>query len=296
MNVAASEIRCPVCGGAAVHEYCREHGWRAAREVVFEFCECDGCGSVFLSSATPPPPDIYSAKYYDSDAQTPSGWNNIAGRLNHQLRLQRAPRLAVGSRVLDVGCGGGEWLMFLQEHGCEVSGLDPSEEACAAARRRGLARIHRGSLVENDLPENHFDLVTGIHCLEHAPSPSEFVRGAARLVREGGWLGVSIPNVASWEARRARGRWYHLDPPYHLCLPTPNTMRAVFAAASLSNLRVKCPVLEYCQSLFYAWRREPTASPVVTLMAMPLILLQNSILALRGQTGVIEFWGQKPGR
>jgi SAM-dependent methyltransferase len=180
---------------------------------------------------------------------------------------------------------------FLAARGFDAHGLDPSEEACSAARRRGLQNIHQGTLGKHDLPTASFDAITAIHCMEHDPNPRAFVAGATHLLKPGGWLGITIPNIASWEARHARGEWFHLDPPYHLCLPSPRAVRETFAVSGLNDLRVRCPSFDYCQSLLYAtgWRRDLPLP--LTAAVLPFAAAFNLALALDRQAGTIEYWG-----
>lgn len=294
--VHGEPVCCPVCKAFTVQCYARPHGCRVATDQEFEYLECVGCGSVFLSPKTPQPSGIYDDGYFVGRKGFLTRLENAWVDFGFRLRLRRAPRLAPGEKILDVGCGNGAWLAFLAGRGLEVHGLDPSEEAVAACRARGLHHVVQGDLWSHPLPPASFDMVTAIHCLEHDADPVGFLRGAAALVRPGGWLGLAIPNIASWEARRARGLWYHLDPPYHLCLPTPAAMRQMLAASALTEIRVSCPVLDCCQSVGYAFFRRPSLSLPVALALLPPTMIANGFLALRRRAGVIEFWARKPDR
>src|SRR5687768_8887760 len=61
---------------------------------------------------------------------------NYFRRYQHREIVKRLRQfgLGPGSRLLEVGCGGSIWLpYFAREHGFEVTGLDYSEQGCAAA-------------------------------------------------------------------------------------------------------------------------------------------------------------------
>lgn len=254
------------------------------------------CGSVFLSASTPQPEDLYREAYF---APRPLSrvltWiERLASRACFALRLRAAPPLEAGAKILDLGCGSGAWLAFLQERGFEVYGLDPSPAAVDAAQKRGLARVTLGFLDEGRLPEKTFDMITAIHCLEHVEHPRKFLREASRLLKPGGWLGVSIPNVASAEAERAQAAWYHLDPPYHRVLPTPSAMQTMLRACGLEEIRARCPSYDYPQAVWYALWRSPTMPFMSTLLALPFALLVNLMLASRLRAGVIDFWARRP--
>ena len=74
------------------------------------------------------------------------------------------------------------------------------------------------------LPDNAFDLVILWHALEHLPDPSGALCAIRGLLRDGGRLVVAVPNLASWQARLLKARWFHLDVPRHLWHFTPETL------------------------------------------------------------------------
>lgn len=105
-------------------------------------------------------------------------------------------RVAPGSRVLDVPCGGGVALRGLspdQDVSYVAADLDPRmlERTQAAARRRGLGHLVRTERADvGDLPfeDDSFDLVvtfTGLHCF---PDPHRAIEEMARVLRPGGRL------------------------------------------------------------------------------------------------------------
>jgi 2-polyprenyl-3-methyl-5-hydroxy-6-metoxy-1,4-benzoquinol methylase len=116
--------------------------------------------------------------------------------------------------VLDVGCGRGDLGAALLRRGWSVTGIDPSEHACAVARARGLdTRV--ATLETAGLADATFDAVVMSHSLEHVPAPRADLARAFRILRPGGLLLVSVPNFASWQRAVFGSRWYALDVPRH---------------------------------------------------------------------------------
>lgn len=103
---------------------------------------------------------------------------------------QRAP--LQGSRVADIGCGGGILAEAMAQAGAAVTGVDMASAPLA------VARLHSaGAGVEIEYLEktaealaaerpSHYDVVTCMELLEHVPGPSSVVEACARLVRPGG--------------------------------------------------------------------------------------------------------------
>lgn len=105
-----------------------------------------------------------------------------------------------GSRVLDVGCGGGILAESMAHNGAEVVGIDLGEAPLAVARLHALesgAEIeYRRVSVEELAAEEPggFDVVTCMEMLEHVPDPASVVDAIARLVRPGGHVFLSTLN------------------------------------------------------------------------------------------------------
>lgn len=119
------------------------------------------------------------------------------------LAMPRLKPLA-GLAVLDVGCGGGLISEPLARLGATVTGIDPTADAIAVARRhaeaQGLAIDYRTATVEDLLADGAgFDAVICMEVIEHVPNQAAFVRSLGQLVRPGGVLVMSTLN-RTWKA------------------------------------------------------------------------------------------------
>jgi len=63
--------------------------------------------------------------------------------------------------------------------------------------------------------------------LEHVHDPQQLLRAVHDALRPGGWVYVSVPNLASWGFRAFRQSWFPLDLPRHLLHFTPDTLLRV---------------------------------------------------------------------
>jgi len=112
----------------------------------------------------------------------------------------------VGSvkRVLDVGCASGYFARALAEHGCTVSGVEYDVDAAEQARP-ALAELVVGDLEQLDLVaqlgEGRFNVVVFGDVLEHLRDPLPVLRQARTLLAPGGYVVMSIPNVAHGAVR-----------------------------------------------------------------------------------------------
>ncbi len=119
-----------------------------------------------------------------------------------------------GLRVLEVGSGYGDILMYLKSRGCEVLGTDLSEAAAGQAREYGV-EVRVGNLTELGLAAGSFDAAILCHSLEHVPDPNVELGELARLLVPGGRLHVAVPNGEAVRLRLDGLNWAHLSHPLH---------------------------------------------------------------------------------
>ncbi len=123
----------------------------------------------------------------------------------HAIQFRMVPQ---GSRVLDIGCHTGILGEALRERkDCRVTGIDSDPEALVKARDR-LAEVAHVDLEssgwERDAGLQHsggFDVILFGDVLEHTRNPIEILRPAKVLLKPGGRVIVSIPNVVNLRIR-----------------------------------------------------------------------------------------------
>jgi 2-polyprenyl-3-methyl-5-hydroxy-6-metoxy-1,4-benzoquinol methylase len=117
-------------------------------------------------------------------------------------------------RVLDVGCSSGYLARPLVERGCTVVGIERDPEAAEAARSV-CEEVFVGDVETMDLPFEHgsFDVVLCGDLVEHLREPERFLVRVRPLLRTGGRLVLSTPNVANWAMRLSllAGRWHYTE-------------------------------------------------------------------------------------
>jgi SAM-dependent methyltransferase len=143
--------------------------------------------------------------------------------------------LPAGVPVLDLGCGRGEALALLRDHGIPGRGVDSSARMVQLCRERGLA-AETGDLFEflAGLPEESLAGVVSFHVIEHLPGGAldRLVRLAYRALRPGGVLILETPNPLSMVVA-ARNFW--LDPT-HVRPVHPESLRLIYELAGFEPI------------------------------------------------------------
>ena len=144
-----------------------------------------------------------------------------------------------GIEILDLGCGGGDFLRVAAHLGARVVGVDPSPIAAQRARGQDV-EVFCGTI--EDYAAAHegrrFDVVTGSHVIEHVPQPVETLRTMKRLLKPDGFIWLGLPNAGCWAYLRLRGRWHAAGLPWHIQQFTTTSIVRAGQRAGLTARRV----------------------------------------------------------
>jgi 2-polyprenyl-3-methyl-5-hydroxy-6-metoxy-1,4-benzoquinol methylase len=143
-----------------------------------------------------------------------------------------------GRRLLDVGCGSGDFLARMRDRGWSVVGVEPDPVAAEGARQRGLD-VHDGMLADAAFTDDSFDAIVLSHVIEHVHDPIALLRECGRALRPGGTLVLFTPNLTSVGHRRFGADWRGLEPPRHLHIFSAGALGACVARVGLAVSEVR---------------------------------------------------------
>jgi len=174
---------CALCGE-------RDHRlFFAVREE--RFWRCAGCGLIQMH---PLPENLpVGEDYAGFDLETYQKFLAMFRIPQYERDAASILERAKGKRLLDIGCGTGEFLTVAERSGFRPVGLEPSKTAFAIARK--AHPVLRGELATAGFEADSFDVVTLWSVLEHVPEPSAFLRRIRDLLRQNGILALRVPEV-----------------------------------------------------------------------------------------------------
>jgi SAM-dependent methyltransferase len=223
---------CPLCDGSRNRLFYRVALTGGRVDGSYELRRCLDCELVFVD---PRLSDSTLARLYDEEFYFSTGWpyGALASKvieLIQSMRRRRVERHLRAGSLLDIGSGDGRFVHHMADHGWQATGIDFSTAAQVFAHRNGKGngnggRFLHGSLDDHDFAPASFDLVTLWQVLEHIGEPRPLLRRCHEMLRPGGLLVASVPNIDGLSSRLAGERWWGLDVPRHLLHYGPRTLR-----------------------------------------------------------------------
>jgi glycosyltransferase involved in cell wall biosynthesis/2-polyprenyl-3-methyl-5-hydroxy-6-metoxy-1,4-benzoquinol methylase len=227
---------CHVCKGARFYYLFSIADYRVVR--------CDDCKLMFLN---PQPSDdelarIYGAEYFlgsntETGRQTVSEIKQATARL-YLSEIRRYCGFKSG-RLLEIGCGDGDFLVSSEAEGWQVTGIEYSADACGKANQRlKNGKVFCGELQSAHLETEQFDLCVISDVIEHVRSPVDFLKEIHRVLKPGGTLFIATPSTDSWSARLMRQKWMEFKAE-HLTYFDRHTLQTALFKSGFHDIIVK---------------------------------------------------------
>lgn len=182
---------CPLCRA--------QSGTPVAATPDLRLLRCRRCRLLYRD---PLPADLVRRHYEDVYAQDAASEHIDRRRRALFEGFLREVRPFGDRRLLDVGCGSGEFLALAREHGWSAAGVEVSARGAALARRRGLV-VHADA---GELAGARFDAVTLWNVVDFFLRPVEQLGEIHRLLAPGGLVFLRTPNaifqLAAWRLSR----------------------------------------------------------------------------------------------
>lgn len=148
--------------------------------------------------------------YTESD-QLESPTLSIIQRNAAQERMKLIKKFLVSGQILEIGPGGGEFMLEAMEAGMEVVGVEHSPIATQRLRDILGLSVECGAFEDFNF-EDKFDAIVNMHVIEHVIDPALHLRNARRALKKNGLLFLGTPNLNSWSRAVAGKKWQGYTP------------------------------------------------------------------------------------
>ena len=232
---------CPVCNAAETTPFLTCIDNTVSRE-TFNIVECSSCGFKY----TNPRPeesklgDYYKSEEYVSHSNTKQGFINSVYQIVRKYTLlkkfQLISRQKKTGKILDIGCGTGEFLKVFKDANWKTLGVEPDPDVRKIAIENYNLDIKEETEIKN-FETGSFDVITMWHVLEHVPRLNERIEDLKRLVKLDGIIIIAVPNCDSFDAEIYKEFWGAYDVPRHLYHFSPKDINAIFKNHDLKVFR-----------------------------------------------------------
>ena len=219
---------CPLCEGASTtlgYANCTAHPlWHEPLPPTIEWMQCPSCGHVhnrhYWTEAGLA--EVFrnanasqlaqSSGYHDSKRAI---WSPVVDKVAGLLGGFQAVVSPANRPVwLDVGCGDGALVMTAGDYGFSALGLDARAETVNQIQNLGFKALQHDFMTLQ--VEVVLDVLSMMDVLEHMPYPLEALRKAAQVLRPGGVIVISLPDLtsSSWkimDAENANPYWLEIE-------------------------------------------------------------------------------------
>jgi 2-polyprenyl-3-methyl-5-hydroxy-6-metoxy-1,4-benzoquinol methylase len=211
--------KCPLCKSGLFLNYTEIKDHAVSKE-SFILCQCQKCSLLFTN---PRPIEEEIGPYYDFPEYYSHEKNNKS--LTHVLynkvrnyavieKVKLITELKGEGKLLDYGCGTGEFLNAAKVKGWKIKGVEPTSKA----------RNHANSILANSVVENidqidekkKFDVISLFHVLEHIHTLRKTIKKILKHLKSNGYILIAIPNPDSYDAKKYGKQWAGWDVPRHL--------------------------------------------------------------------------------
>jgi len=210
----------------------------------FYIYKCNDCGFKF-TTPVPSPDDIvryYKSANYVSHSDKNKGLFFKVYQKVKNINLKNKYKLiqsySVKGKILDYGCGTGDFLRLFKNHGWDCKGLEQDEDTRAYASTKQGFEIGKPTDIEKMQPDS-YDVITLWHVLEHIHDINTKLNQFENLLKPSGVLVIAVPNADSFDARHYGKYWAAYDVPRHLYHFSQNTLEQLLKKHQLEIIATK---------------------------------------------------------
>lgn len=202
--------------------------------------------AIFLPSRGSPREQYVDNSFRDDiERKFPSGWTRFS---DNQRRFEQSLGLVAGKRVLDFGCGKGDFLRLASGLSARAEGVELNPLLRSNLTSQGFACHESLGAVE----DGFFDTIFFFHVIEHLDDPISILRQAMQKLAPGGHIVVEVPSSEALLMELSEGYRQHSLWSQHLILHSRKSIEALLEHAGFTQIQVR-GVQRYPLSNLLGW-------------------------------------------
>ena len=222
---------CPVCRQKSKFKFIKDHKNRYGN---FSLFQCQQCLVQFWL----PFENQANREWYEKIDPYNIKKNNQPRKLHHYHKkfIKLHQKEIIKTRILDLGCGTGEFIARLEKLGAEAWGTDIDQPAIEIAKKFNLKNVYSlpiEDFFKKELPL--FNYITIFEVLEHIGNPLEILEKSKNLLTPKGKIVISLPsrkrifpNLSEWDY-----------PLHHLSRWSPEALKKILSRAGYKNIKIR---------------------------------------------------------
>lgn len=215
-----AKINCPICENSNFKLILKKD----TLDNIYNLVKCKSCDLVFFN---PLPTQKVLTNYYNREYAVPIyQQKKVIEKSKKVLNILKKLGLKDKSKFFELGASHGFFLNEIKKKGFQPYGVELSKKAVLNAKIKFNLNIENKLFDESSFykKENYFDVCCMFDVLEHISDPNPILEGFSKILKIGGKVVFTIPNIDSSEFKLFKKHWEWLSPPAHLYFYSSKTI------------------------------------------------------------------------
>lgn len=227
-----SNKNCTICQSEHVQLFCKKNG--------MVYLKCNHCTHVFVKDY-PKEEDLiqyYSNRTSHHASQDKEQWDfsKIKSHYVYKPLLDKINQFVPSGKLLDIGCSNGSFIKTACVLGWKAEGVELEKGSYEVSQKYNL-NVYNQELISLKLPSDKYNVITMWQVIEHLNNPETIIEECCRILKPGGILAISTPNIQSIGKLLLKEKWGAVEPHVHLSLFTPKSLEQLL---HFHNFKTRC--------------------------------------------------------
>lgn len=218
---------------------------------------------------------------------------SLLGKIINSSRAKSINNIKKPSKILDIGCGTGEFLLEMYKSGWDVYGLEPGDNLVNMSERKiGKGRVYKGYLETVNFRNMKFDVIAMWQVLEHIPNVEKSFKKINQVLHTKGILIIEVPHSGSLNLNFFKKNWTLLLTPQHIHFWSSQALEKLLGKNGYEIDRVEYPIhfpFVFFSSLVKSRKNLIYLAPIL----LPLSLIVSFLFTLLKKGDLIRVYATK---